>query len=72
MTDLSLIEAKFRTLSGRLDEASLRLWSAVEARSLGRGGISAVAKATGFSRTTIHAGLAELNTGVSAPVTLAG
>ena len=69
MTDLSLIEAKFRTLSGRLDEASLRLWSAVEARSLGRGGISAVAKATGFSRTTIHAGLAESNAGVGVPVT---
>ena len=69
MRDLSLIEAKFRALSGRLDEASLRLWTAVEARSLGRGGISAVAKATGFSRTTIHAGLAELNTGAGAPVT---
>lgn len=72
MTDLSLIEAKFRTLSGRLDEASLRLWSAVEARSLGRGGISAVAKATGFSRTTIHAGLAESNAGVGVPVTPRG
>ena len=72
MIDLSLIEAKFRTLSGRLDEASLRLWSAVEARSLGRGGISAVAKATGFSRTTIHAGLAESNAGVGVPVTPRG
>ena len=69
MSDLSLIEAKFQALSGRLDEASLRLWTAVEARSLGRGGISAVAKATGFSRTTIHAGLAELNTGAGVPVT---
>lgn len=66
---MSLIEAKFQALSGRLDEASLRLWTAVEARSLGRGGISAVAKATGFSRTTIHAGLAELNTGAGMPVT---
>jgi transposase len=36
------------------------MWAAVEARSLGRGGISAVGKATGLSRTTIHAGLAEL------------
>ena len=72
MSDLLLIEAKFQALSGRLDEASLRLWTAVEARSLGRGGISAVTKATGFSRTTIHAGLAELNTGARVPVTPPG
>lgn len=55
-----MIEAKFQALSGRLDEATLRMWAATEARSLGRGGVSAVAKAIGMSRTTIHAGLAEL------------
>ena len=60
MGDLSAIEAKFLALSGRLDEATLRMWAATEARSLGRGGVSAVAKAIGMSRTTIHAGLAEL------------
>ena len=60
MGDLSAIEAKFLALSGRLDEATLRIWAATEARSLGRGGVSAVARATGMSRTTIHAGLAEL------------
>lgn len=38
----------------------MRIWVATEARSLGRGGVSRVAKATGVSRTTIHAGLAEL------------
>ena len=60
MGDLAIIEAKFQALSGRLDEATLRIWAATEARSLGRGGVSAVAKAIGMSRTTIHAGLAEL------------
>ncbi len=54
------IEVKYRALADRLDEATLRLWAAVEARSLGRGGVSAVARAVGLSRTTIHAGLAEL------------
>ena len=54
------IEAKFRALSGRLDEATLRLWAAVEAHTLGRGGVSTVAKAVGMSRTTIYAGLCEL------------
>lgn len=55
-----MIEGKFRALADRLDESALRLWAAVEARGLGRGGVSAVAKATGISRTTIYAGLAEL------------
>ncbi len=54
------IAVKYRALADRLDEATLRLWAAVEARSLGRGGVSAVARAVGLSRTTIHAGLAEL------------
>jgi len=67
MGDLAMIEAKFQALSGRLDEATLRMWAATEARSLGRGGVSAVAKAIGMSRTTIHAGLAELKA-AAAPI----
>jgi transposase len=55
-----MVEAKYRALAGRLDEATLRLWAAAEARSLGRGGVSLVARAVGLSRTTIHAGLAEI------------
>jgi transposase len=55
-----MIEEKFRALSGRLDEATLRLWAAVEARALGHGGVSTVASAVGLSRTTIYAGLREL------------
>jgi len=60
MGDMTIIEAKYQALSSRLDEAALRVWAAAEARSLGRGGVSTVAKAIGMSRTTIHAGLAEL------------
>src|SRR3954470_24894456 len=60
MSDTQVIEDKYRALVGRLDEATLRLWAAVEARSLARGGVSKVAKATGLSRTTIYAGLKEL------------
>ena len=67
MGDLAMIEAKFQALSGRLDEATLRMWAATEARSLGRGGVSAVAKAIGMSRTTIHTGLSELKA-AAAPV----
>ena len=64
MDAAEVIGEKFRALSSRLDEATLRLWAAVEARTLGRGGVSAVAKASGLSRTTIYAGLRELETPV--------
>ena len=30
MGDLAIIEAKFQALSGRLDEATLRMWAATE------------------------------------------
>ena len=40
----------------------LRLWAVFrEARTLGRGGVSTVAKATGLSRTTIYSGLKDRN-----------
>jgi transposase-like protein len=55
-----IIADKYRALADRLDEATLRLWAAVEARALGRGGVSMVARAIGISRTTIYAGLDEL------------
>jgi len=60
MNQTPLIEAKFKALSACLDEATLRLWAAAEARSLGRGGVSVVAKAAGLSRATVYAGLAEI------------
>jgi transposase len=60
MSNAGTIADKYRVLAGRLDEATLRLWAAIEARSFGRGGVSTVAKAIGMSRTTIYAGLEEL------------
>jgi len=66
MDQVPLIEAKFKALSHRLDEATLRLWAAAEARSLGRGGVSVVAKVAGLSRTTVYAGLAEIKSGAKA------
>jgi hypothetical protein len=66
MDAVAMIASKYQALSERLDEATLRLWAAVEARQLGRGGVSIVAKAVGISRTTIYAGLAELECTVPA------
>jgi hypothetical protein len=54
------IRQRFVELRGLLNERERRLWAAVEAKSLGYGGISAVARATGISRRAIHAGLQEL------------
>jgi hypothetical protein len=54
------IAAKFVIMRPLLDERARRLWAAVEARAIGRGGISCVAEATRLSRVTIRAGLQEL------------
>jgi hypothetical protein len=61
------IEAKFAILRPLLDERARRLWAAVEARAIGRGGISRVAEATGLSQATIRTGGKELAFPVTAP-----
>lgn len=43
-----------------MDERARRQWAAAEARELGWGGVTAVSQATRLSRTTITAGLREL------------
>jgi hypothetical protein len=63
MRDASAIEPirrKFDALGPVMDERMRRQWAAAEAAEFGRGGVSAVATATGLSRTTITAGLREL------------
>ena len=62
------IAAKFIILRPLLDERARRAWAAVEARALGRGGMSRVAEATGLSRVTIRAGWQELARGTQCPV----
>jgi len=54
------IQRKYRLLGQILDERGRRLWAAVEAGQLGRGGVWAVAVATGLWRTTIYQGMEEL------------
>lgn len=54
------LQTKYKALAGCLDEARLRLWAAAEARSLGYGGVSRVARVSGLSRLTIHRGLKQL------------
>ena len=67
---MAILKEKYQILEKILDEHSRRLWAAAEARSLPYGGVSVVSKATGLSRTTIHAGMGELETGEMRPGTL--
>jgi len=54
------IRMKFQSLNPVMNERVRRQWAAVEATALGRGGIAAVARATGLARNTIVAGVREL------------
>jgi hypothetical protein len=59
-SDVEQIRRKFSSLRLEMDERMRRQWAATEARELGWGGITMVARATGLSRTTITNGLCEL------------
>jgi transposase len=54
------LRRKYERLAPYLNEQTRAVWAGVEAEALGRGGVSAVAVATGLSRTTVHAGIERL------------
>src|SRR3712207_2248589 len=62
------IRQRFLDLADTLNERQRRLWAAAEAKALGYGGVSLVARATGVSRRAIHQGLAELVPGAADPL----
>jgi transposase len=66
------LRAKYVALAPVLNERSRRLWAAAEARALGRGGQTLLAKVTGMSRSTLHRGLQELAHGVDHGKALGG
>ena len=55
------IREKYQAIVAELDERGRRRWAAAEARSLGWGGVAAVAEATGMSDRTIRTGIVELD-----------
>lgn len=61
MINLAGISQRFAAVRDLLDERARRLMAATEARAAGRGGISAVSRATGVSRPVIRQGLRELD-----------
>jgi len=60
MIDTLAIKARLEALAPDLNERARRLFAASKAHAAGRGGIAAVAGATGVARSTIGRGLAEL------------
>jgi transposase len=63
MPDATLVDglrSKYNSLVNDLDERGRRRWAATEAIAIGRGGIVAVATATGLSDRTVRNGMAEL------------
>ncbi|WP_371480409.1 ISAzo13 family transposase [Kitasatospora sp. NBC_00315] len=58
-----LLTAKFQAVLPHLDERQRRLVMAAEARSLGHGGIRAVARAAGVREGTVSRGVSELEGG---------
>ncbi|HQT96149.1 MAG TPA: ISAzo13 family transposase [Thermoanaerobaculaceae bacterium] len=64
MQDAALIERirqKFKALAAVMDERMRRQWAAAEAVSLGWGGVSTVAVATGMARNTVDVGIREIH-----------
>lgn len=68
MGDFTMLQRKYELLRPRLDEVSMRLCAAADAMILGRGGPSLVARASGLSRTTIYAGLSDLDQTAATPL----
>jgi len=62
------IREKYTAIEADLDERARRRWAAAEARSLGWGGVAAVALATGMSDRTVRNGIRELEDPDSAAV----
>ena len=65
MIDEAAIRARYEPVAALLDERARRLLAGTEARAIGRGGVSAVARATGLARSTVQRGVADVGTGAT-------
>jgi len=61
MINEDAIRRHYETVRPSLNERGRRLFAAAEVRALGRGGLAAVARATGMARSTIGRGLKDLD-----------
>jgi Rhodopirellula transposase DDE domain len=58
---------RYREMAPVLNEQSRRRFAALEARALGRGGVSLMARISGLARSTIYQGLSDVRERVLAP-----
>jgi len=61
------IRVRYTLLAPTLDERGRRMLAATEAKVLGYGGVSALARITGLPRNSIAAGIADLDAGAKLP-----
>jgi Rhodopirellula transposase DDE domain len=61
MIDTQAIRQRWNDMGSKLDERRRRLFAAGEVRAAGRGGLEAVAKITGYARSTLGRGLKQLD-----------
>jgi len=61
MESEAAVATRFAAIAPHLNERQRRLWVGAEARVLGRGGVSLVARATGISRPTVYKALEEID-----------
>lgn len=66
------IRLKYESFTPYLNEQTRRVWAAIEAQSLGHGGVSAVSETTGLSRNTIAAGQRTLEEAAEGTVVTGG
>ena len=57
---MDMIKGKYDLVKRRFDEKGRRQWAAIEAKTLGRGGVTLISRATGLSRTTVVSGIKEI------------
>ncbi len=65
MIDEAAIRVRYEPVAVLLDERARRLLAGSEALALGRGGITAVARATGLARSTVQRGVSDVQAGRS-------
>jgi len=58
---------RYRQIAPVLNEQSRRRFVALEARALGRGGVSLMARITGLARSTIYRGVSDIRNNVTTP-----
>lgn len=63
MVDESAIGARYQAVAPLVDERARRLMAGTEALAVGRGGVAAVARATGLARTTVQRGADDVRAG---------